>query len=82
MSTKVYWLDQVPRPEGTGSTARRLPTTLGSERCKSPRKAEPMGCRSGVDRVAVSADGLHRFAPASRVHLLQNSMDMIPHRKL
>ena len=37
---------------------------------------------SVTDRVAVGANGFHCLAPAPGVHLFQDSMDVIPHRKL
>src|SRR6267378_2319094 len=37
---------------------------------------------SGTDRVAVGANGFHCLAPAPGVHLLQDSMNVITHRKL
>jgi hypothetical protein len=35
-----------------------------------------------TDRVAIGADCIHCFTSAAGVNLPQNSMDVIPHRKL
>src|SRR6266852_4445037 len=47
-----------------------------------PDSSERLKRWLSTDRIAVAANGFHGLTPTRGVHLLQDSMDVVSHRKL
>src|SRR5215469_6364202 len=80
-STPVIRMDntapQVPNALGTS-----VPTHDYAQLYQIMRNVQGRKGWLGANRITAGADGFHSFAPALRVHLFQNSMDVVSHRVL
>src|SRR5215469_2031591 len=80
-STPVIRVDnttpQVPNALGTS-----VPTHDYAQLYQIMRNVQGRKGWLGANRITAGADGFHSFAAALRVHLFQNSMDVVSHRVL
>src|SRR5215469_9908853 len=80
-STPVIRMDntapQVPNALGTS-----VPTHDYAQLYQIMRNVQGRKGWLGANRITAGADGFHSFSAALRVHLFQNSMDVVSHRVL